>query len=238
MEKKVKLYEMHAEITDEAEHCCQGVELGANAEDLIPPKMRRKIQKAMAAMKEAARMKEKDEQKAKTKMKRWSNMQVFLKEGQDTIKTMLKTMTRAEAMQRIVPVAGKGTKKKGVKTKVEDTKVEEQKKHKPLKGKFLSAVKIKVKEFQAMEALEAQKEKMKKKEKKKKKKVKKNAKTKPCAKTKPSLKLKPSALKKSTKKDVMQAEVKAKKRQMKKSMAGYEGGMFKTLKKRLRDKGA
>ena len=155
------------------------------------------------------------------------------------MKTMLKTMTRAEALQTMIPEAGAGKAKKQKKKgeKVEDEKVEEEKKHKLVKGKFLSSIKTKVKEFKAMEALEAQKEK---KEKKKKgeKKGKKNAKTKPCAKTKPSLNSKPSALKKAAKKDVMRAEVKAKKRQMKKSMEGYKGGMFKVLKRRLRDKGA
>ena len=239
-ENKMKHFEAHAEIlAEEVEHGQQSTEFGANAEDLIAPKMRRKIHRAMAAMEEAKVENTKRVKREQSKMKRWSNMQVFLKKGQDQMKTMLKTMTRAEALQTMIPEAGAGKAKKQKKKgeKVEDEKVEEEKKHKLVKGKFLSSIKTKVKEFKAMEALEAQKEK-KEKKKKGKKKGKKNAKTKPCAKTKPSLKSKPSALKKAAKKDVMRAEVKAKKRQMKKSMEGYEGGMFKALKKRLRDKGA
>ena len=61
------------------------------------------------------------------------DMQVFLKKGKVKLKDMLKTTTRKEAMQAMVPVAGKHKKVK--KKKDAGAKKEEQEKCKKLKGK-------------------------------------------------------------------------------------------------------
>ena len=114
MENKIKLHEWHAEIdAEEAEHC-EGAELGATEDDMLPPKMRRKIQRVIAARKEAVKAKEKEEEKAESKMKRWSNMQVFLKKGQDQIKKMLKTMTRGEQCRALYQRHGRARRRRRV----------------------------------------------------------------------------------------------------------------------------
>ena len=70
------------------------------------------MHKAAAELQARQREVQKKKDKREMKQRRWSNMQVFLKKGQDKLRSMLKTMTRAEAMQAMVPVAGKSKKKK------------------------------------------------------------------------------------------------------------------------------
>ena len=75
LEKQWKFYEHHVEIRAVEHHMCG--QLGANENDLLPPKMRRKMQKAAEELKYHQQQKKSQEQKQKTKMKKWSNMQVF-----------------------------------------------------------------------------------------------------------------------------------------------------------------
>jgi hypothetical protein len=173
--------------------------------------------------------------KKEQKMKKWSNSQVFLQKGKDILKEKMKTMTRAEAIQSMYIVAGKTKKKRSA-----ATKEEEQKKQKGLKGKFLKACTRKLTDMKALKGFgekkgkKEKKEQKEKKEKKEKKKKKNNLKTKPSAKSKPSLKTKPSVLKKTITKEIMREELKARKKQMKKTLAGNNGGNFKQLKHELK----
>jgi hypothetical protein len=222
MEKKVKFLEHHVEIgADEVQHDEVG-ELGANAEDLMPPKLRRKMKKAAEELKARLQEAKKKKEKQERKQKKWSKMQVFMKKGKAKLKEMLKTMTRAEAIAAMKPVAGKSKKSASA-------KVKEQKQCKKLKLSMMKSLKKKLKVKKASEADAAKKETPLKKKKK-------NLKTKPSAKKKHSLKTKPSAVKKAVTKDVMKEKVKQKKKDMKKSMVGYEGSFWRNLKKSLKEK--
>ena len=134
-------------------------------------------------------------------------------------------MTRKEAMQAMVPVAGKHKKKEKKDKKSAEAKKEAQAKCKMLKGKLMKGLKAKMKELKVLEAMAEKKTPEKNNQQ--------NLKTKPSAIKKANLKTKLSVLKKAVKKDVLKDEVKSKKKDMQKNMEKYEGSKWKQLKKQL-----
>ena len=216
--EKLKLPEHHAVIeADGNDHAGEIAE--DHAKDL-DPKIRRRMKRAEAALKDTLLVKQLTAKKKRVKVKK---LQVLLKKGKEKMSAMLKTMTRFEVLQKTLIEVGKRSaandfKKKAAEMKAigKEAKSKAAKMKCLLKSKFFTGVKKKMKSSKP------------------------SLKLKPSAKTKPSLKNKDSAIVKAA----VKALLKEKKTKMKadedlvkknKKLSIIKKALFKSgLKNKLR----
>ena len=120
----LKLEEVHCSIDVDELVDDEGF---ASAVDLLPPKKKKVVLRAAAALKTKSLEMSRAKNAAKKRQQKWSRQKVLMKKGKEMLAGLMKTMSRKEAIKAMRPEAGKNVKKQKKKEKKNSKTAEEKK---------------------------------------------------------------------------------------------------------------